>query len=401
MLTWALKMAPSPAGIARASTHALNPLIVYDRATISVAQRLAALLSLETADIEALDDTALARTDVVVLSDLKDLGLVKSLRQHLGNKAPAGLVRAFVVAPSGVARHADEVQANALGATHFLKRDTCADQLKQMLSIVGREPVDPARINDLRKAAGGEAIIATGRLLASTLGSFATGAAIDTGDVGALGQELIDSVGLAGPQDWLASVREYHEGTFQHCLLVTGTAASFAKLHIAKPEMALKLTTAALLHDIGKAAVPLHILDKPGKLTEEEFAVIRRHPAAGYDHLKEQKGIDPQVLDAVRHHHEALDGSGYPDGLTSDRIAPLTRILTVCDVFAALVEARPYKPARPPEEAITILVQMALEGKVDYQVVRALAEAFMIETPKTLAQVKTNLVEIRRQVSPA
>jgi putative nucleotidyltransferase with HDIG domain len=371
-------------------------LIAFDRATSAVAQRIAAVLSLETADIEALPERALEQIDVVIVSDLHDLALVRSLRRTLGAKPPPGLVRAFAVASSGAARHADEVQANALGATHFLKRDSFLPQLQQMLSIARREPLDPARVKDLRKAAGGEAIVATGKLLAEAFGDFASGGAIAAKDVEALGQHVIASIGTAGTEGWLASVRNYHEGTFQHCLLVTGTVASFANLHIPKPEVALKLTTAALLHDIGKAAVPLHILDKPGKLTAEEFEAIKRHPAAGYDYLVTQKDIDPQVLDAVRHHHEALDGSGYPDRLKGDQISPLTRILTVCDIFAALVEARSYKPAKPPEEAITILVGMALDGKVDYQVVRGLAEAFAIQTPKTLAEVQSNLMELRR-----
>ena len=389
-------MALSSVDIARASAHALHPLIVFDRATVSVAQPLAAALSLEAADIETLEDGALERTDVVILSDLKDLALVKALRRRLGAKAPTGLVRACVVAAGGAARHADEVQANALGATHFLKRDNCLAQLQQMLSIAGREALAPSRLKDLRKEAGGEAIIATGKLLAAAFGKFASGAPIAAGDVEALGRNVIESVGTAGADDWLATVRDYHEGTFQHCLLVTGTAASFANMHVTKREVAIKLTTAALLHDIGKAAVPLHILDKPGKLTAEEFEAVKIHPVAGYGHLTKQSDVDPQVLDAVRHHHEALDGSGYPDQLRDDQISPLTRILTVCDVFAALVEARSYKPARPPDEAITILVRMALERKVDYQVVRGLAEVFAFQTPRTLAEVQTNLMDLRR-----
>ncbi len=384
-----------PTSRARASADALRPLIVYDHATIAVAQRLAAALSLQISAIDGLADGALERADVVVLADLHDLHRVQALRRCFGKAPPAGFVRAFVVT-AGAARHADEVQANALGATSFLKRDACLAQLQDMLSIAAREPLDPSRIKDLQRAAGGEAILATGQLLAKTFASFAAGTAIAAGTLEALGEDIIASIDTAGAEDWLASVRDYHEGTFQHCLLVTGTAASFAKLHIGRRDTALKLTTAALLHDIGKAAVPLHILDKAGKLTDEEFAAVKQHPVAGYEHLIKQKDVDPQVLDAVRHHHEALDGSGYPDRLKGEQVMPLTRILTVCDVFAALVEARSYKPAMPPEEAITILVRMALEGKVDYQVVRGLAEAFVIETPKTLAEVRMNLMELRR-----
>ncbi len=386
-----------PAGTARASAPALSPLVVYDQATRSVADRLARLLSLEAADIAGLAPGVLEQKDIVVLLDLRDMALVQALRRSLGAVRVAGPVRAFVVAPSGADRHADEVQANALGATLFLKRDSCLEQLKKMLSIAAREPLDPARIGALRKSAGGESILASGRMLAGLFSGFSTGEGIEPKAVDAIGAEAIASIGTVGADGWLTSVRAHHEGTFQHCLLVTGTVASFAGLHVGKRETALKLTTAALLHDVGKAAVPLHILDKPGKLSDDEFEAIKLHPSAGYDYLVKLGNIDEQVLDAVRHHHEALDGSGYPDRLRGSEISPLTRILTVCDVFAALIEVRPYKTTKSPEEAITILVRMALDGKVDYQVVRGLAEAFDMQLPGTLAEVQLNLLDVRRQ----
>jgi HD-GYP domain-containing protein (c-di-GMP phosphodiesterase class II) len=106
--------------------------------------------------------------------------------------------------------------------------------------------------------------------------------------------------------------------------------------------------------------------------------------------------VSPVIMDAVRHHHEALDGSGYPDKLRGDQITPLTRILTVCDVFAALVESRPYKATRTPAEAVEILIDMTLSSKIDYGAVRALAGSFGVKLPPTMGDLVTKVAGVRR-----
>jgi HD-GYP domain-containing protein (c-di-GMP phosphodiesterase class II) len=130
-----------------------------------------------------------------------------------------------------------------------------------------------------------------------------------------------------------------------------------------------RLGMAATLHDIGKARIPLAILDKPGKLDPIEEEAMRRHPVIGFDALKARPGIAPEVLDAIRHHHEYLDGTGYPDGLTARDIPDLVRLLTISDIFAALIEARPYRPAMPRPKAYGIVCEM--EGKLEPALVRA------------------------------
>src|SRR4029077_16193309 len=145
--------------------------------------------------------------------------------------------------------------------------------------------------------------------------------------------KIITRVGQDGLSTWLDDVRHYHEGTFQHCLLVTGVAVAFA-LNIKFPEADVKrLGLAATLHDVGKARIPLSILDKPGRLEAGEKKIMNRHPVIGYEMLKDIPEMSPEILDGVRHHHEYLDGSGYPDGLTAPEISDLVRLLTISDVF--------------------------------------------------------------------
>ena len=124
------------------------------------------------------------------------------------------------------------------------------------------------------------------------------------------------------------------------------------------------------MHDIGKAHVPRSILDKRGHLDRSEEETMRRHPVIGYELLKNISGISPEILDGVRHHHEYLDGLGYPDGLTAPQISDLVRLLTISDIFAALIESRPYSPAMSRQNAYQVLCGM------DEKLERPLVKAF-------------------------
>jgi HD-GYP domain-containing protein (c-di-GMP phosphodiesterase class II) len=118
-----------------------------------------------------------------------------------------------------------------------------------------------------------------------------------------------------------------------------------------------------MFHDLGKATIPLAILDKPGRLDAKERVIMESHPALGYDALKGNENISFEVLDAVRHHHEYLDGSGYPDGLCAENISDVVRILTISDIFSALIEDRRYREPMPREEAYDVLCGM--QGKLE------------------------------------
>ena len=188
--------------------------------------------------------------------------------------------------------------------------------------------------------------------------------------------QIIDSISQKGLAAWLDDVRRYHEGTFQHCLLVTGVAVGFA-LEIGFSDLDVKrLGIAATLHDIGKAHIPLSILDKPDRLDPGEEEIMRSHPVIGYELLKNIEDITPEILDGVRHHHEYLDGSGYPDALTAPEISDLVRLLTISDIFAALIESRPYRPAMPRQNAYKILCGM--DGKLERPLVKAFRNVALV-----------------------
>lgn len=163
------------------------------------------------------------------------------------------------------------------------------------------------------------------------------------------------------------------------------------------------LTTASYLHDIGKLAVPEHIINKPGKLTHEEFEKMKIHPVVGADMLERVRFPYP-VVPIVRSHHEAWDGSGYPDGLCGEEIPIGARILTAVDCFDALASERPYRKAMPVAEAMAFVKSKA-GIQFDPQVVRVLDEHFLSleqkasQTTEEIAPLKTDLI-VERGAAP-
>lgn len=154
-----------------------------------------------------------------------------------------------------------------------------------------------------------------------------------------------------------------------------GFLAKITGLHLGLPAVKLQeLEWAGLLHDVGKIGIPERVLNKPGKLTEEEFSLIRQHPARSFEVLRPVASLEP-VLEAVLYHHENPDGSGYPKGLRGDEIPLSARIVHVVDVFDALTSTRSYRSAFNAERAITLLRQDA-GTKLDAQIVDAFVAAW-------------------------
>jgi hypothetical protein len=133
----------------------------------------------------------------------------------------------------------------------------------------------------------------------------------------------------------------------------------------------LEAALAGLLHDIGKAFVPARLLAKPGRLTDDELAVVRGHPRHGYQALVATPGICDAVRDVAHHHHERPDGRGYPDRLSGRRITLLARMGAVCDVYDAITSNRPYKDGWDPAAAMQAMAQWARDGQFDLEVMAA------------------------------
>lgn len=179
-------------------------------------------------------------------------------------------------------------------------------------------------------------------------------------DAGPMRRIVHDLIGLLGEHPRgavkLLDLENYDTYTYRHSLNVSMYYLTLAMgLPYTEEELA-DLVLGALLHDVGKMRVGVAILNKPGKLTDEEFARIKRHPEWGLDILAGEK-LSPAARGIVRNHHERLDGRGYPDGLKGDEVGVNARVAAVCDVYDALTTVRSYKQKMNFSSAVDILVQ--------------------------------------------
>ena len=151
---------------------------------------------------------------------------------------------------------------------------------------------------------------------------------------------------------WLTNMKERDEYTSIHCMNVCIMAVSFGRsIGMSKSELEI-IGLGGLLHDIGKMRVPLEILNKPSKLTVEEFDVMKTHPMEGFNMLSEQGDLPLEVLDIVKHHHERRNGKGYPSQLNGDEINNMTRMVAIVDVYDAITSDRCYHDAITPYDAL-------------------------------------------------
>lgn len=172
--------------------------------------------------------------------------------------------------------------------------------------------------------------------------------------------------------DMLHNMREYDDATYTHCMNVALICNVMARwMHMSDKDIATA-TVAGLLHDVGKITVPDTIIKKPGKLTNEEYTIVKRHPQAGYEILKKSK-LSNDILNAVLMHHERADGTGYPLGLSGQQISPFARMVSIADVYDAMTSARVYRGPLCPFTTIEIFEEEGLQ-KYDPQMIMTFLE---------------------------
>lgn len=151
------------------------------------------------------------------------------------------------------------------------------------------------------------------------------------------------------------------EYTFKHSVDVATMAMVVAKNTGMSEQAVYDIGIAGLLHDIGKSKIPSEILNKPGRLTDEEFTIIKKHPVYGYQMLKDNRELSEDIKLGVLQHHEKINGSGYPMGVEENRIAWFAKIISIADIYDALVTERPYKAGFSPRDAVEMLMAMTYE----------------------------------------
>ncbi len=196
----------------------------------------------------------------------------------------------------------------------------------------------------------------------------------------------------------LARLKTRDDYTYMHSVAVCGLMVALAK-SLALSDAEIRLAgLAGLLHDVGKMQMPLTVLNKPGVLTDAEFGIMRSHPERGYEMLREGSSVPDPVLDVCLHHHEKIDGSGYPHRLKGDQISQLARMGAVCDVYDAITSTRPYKAAWDPAASIQRMSQWT--GQFDPAIFAAFITSVGIYPTGTLVRLESGRLAVVVDQSP-
>src|SRR6202789_1972612 len=301
---------------------------------------------------------------VVVDINLRSAEGVQRVRTKLQHESYRTMPRLFVLAD---ALHHGSMQAWALGATDTIARPFDAAGI--LRRIRAAFPDSDSYDASERGKTLNQGVAAAHEVMVKIFNKLPAGEPLKFSDVVQAENKIIKAIKHSSLREWLTTVGCHHADSYRHCLFVTGFAVAFAQHLSMREDDQRRLARAALLHDVGKAYIPVTILDKPGVLTMEEMVEIQKHPRLGFDALADQGGFPPEMLDVILNHHEFLDGTGYPDGLSGNQISDIVRLTTIVDIHAALVEKRAYRLPFTHAKAFEVMEQMG--GKLDQHLLQA------------------------------
>jgi len=268
-------------------------------------------------------------------------------------------------------------------------------------------PSGPAPRARQRSSLEEEAVVAS-RLCAQARHSVSAlhdearmGRALDVGDCVPLVDEIASSMQRnAGALLGLVRLKTHDDYTFMHSVAVCALMVVLSR-RIGLSETQVRAAgLAGLLHDVGKAKIPLAVLNKPGQLSAEEYRLMQRHPQLGHDMLAEAGVAGAVALDVCLHHHERPDGQGYPEGLSGADFSLHARMGAVCDVYDAITSNRPYKAGWGPADSIARMAEWTRAGKLDAEVFRAFIDCVGIYPVGSLVRLRSERLAVVVEHNP-
>ncbi len=196
----------------------------------------------------------------------------------------------------------------------------------------------------------------------------------------------------------LARLKTKDDYSYMHSVAVCALMVALARQLGRNEDECREAGLGGLLHDLGKAMMPLPILNKPGRLTDEEYAVIRTHPERGHQMLVEGQGASAAALEICLHHHERPDGKGYPHALAGDEVSVLARMGAICDVYDAITSNRPYKAGWDPAESIATMASW--KGQFDDEIFQAFVRSLGIYPTGSLVRLASGKLAIVTAQNP-
>ncbi|MBI1175038.1 MAG: DUF3391 domain-containing protein [Sideroxydans sp.] len=215
------------------------------------------------------------------------------------------------------------------------------------------------------------------------------GKALPVDQAAELADEINQSIARnAGALLSLARLKNKDDYTYLHSVAVCALMIALGRQLGFEGDTLRELGVAGLLHDVGKMMIPDEVLNKPGRLTDEEFEIIKSHPLRGWEMLKSSPGVNAVALDVCLHHHERIDGAGYPERLAGDGVSLFARMGAVCDVYDAITSDRCYKKGWTPGESIRKMVEWK-DGHFDDRVFQAFVKTVGIYPAGSLVKLRS------------
>jgi HD-GYP domain-containing protein (c-di-GMP phosphodiesterase class II) len=259
-----------------------------------------------------------------------------------------------------------------------------------------RGPVRPAPTSFQDEVQRASRIVASSRTaMRSMFQDVRLGKAIDAEHCLPLVDDITQSVSRnPGAIVSLARLKTSDDYTYMHSVAVCALMVTLAKQLGLNDLDTREAGLAGLVHDLGKALMPLEVLNKPGALTREEFAIMKSHPEAGHRMLVEGRGVGAVPLDVCLHHHEKINGKGYPHGLQANDISVFSKMGAVCDVYDAITSNRPYKAGWDPSDSVQKMAQWAKDGHFDVGIFQTFVKSVGIYPTGALVKLKSGRLAV-------
>ena len=328
---------------------------------------------------------------------------VNQLRPGMYVIAIASQTGAMEIAQTGLVTTRQQVDVLIRRGVLTVKVDLARSKLPGIAQVISPSPAHSA--GSVRPAGSGEGRELKIRRLYQEArelqGKFIrhlkAGEPIDITPLAAVAEEMVDTMFTHGDAMLcLARIRAKDAYLMEHSMNVALLLANFGRYLGLERNVLKELTLGGLLHDVGKIMTPDEVLNKPGKLTDEEFGVMRQHVVHSYDILSNTAGITPTMLEVAANHHERLDGTGYPQRLKGEQLSLYTRMSGIVDVYDAVTADRVYKQGMQPTQAFRILLK-GIDQHFDAELVTKFIKCMGVYPVGTLVQLSNQRLAVVMQ----
>ena len=294
---------------------------------------------------------------------LDDYQTIKSLKSILKKPKEHSIPLFFII---GSMQRKEIIQAQTMHATDFLAHPVKVKEFTKKLKNIANNSIEKSwsNLSKIQEAA----LRANLKVFEDTFTKANKGDLISDEELRESCDLIIKATEEGGITTMLSAIRTHHNYTYRHSMMVSSYLSAFGLLLGMRSADLQNLTTSGLIHDIGKAHVAPELLNKPGPLTDDEWVEMRMHTEYSRKIL-EGSNFHPDVIDSAIHHHEKIDGSGYPDNLKGEQVSDMARMVAIADVFSGLTEKRSYKQSMTNEKAYDIMLSMT--GHLDMDLLSA------------------------------